>query len=251
MRYRKEIILIAVFLYNCGLTLGKVAEFLWQLMNVKLPRKTILLWDRKYSNIIKKFVERLKPKIKGRIHFDEVFLKVKGKQVYLWGAIDSKTKFRFSGPLTKTRSYEKGAKPLFRQVKHRSIGTPRRIVSDKLGHYKKGFDKYFRNSGVKLSHGVPIACKKYGLKYNNNAIERDQRRIRQFSNPKGSFQDDCSAEEQLTLYDSFHNYIFPHPELRGKTPAEMAGIHLSLGRNRLNSLIKIASREAPREHISH
>lgn len=132
MRYRKEIILIAVFLYNCGLSLGKVAEFLWQLMNVKLPRKTILLWDRKYSNIIKKFVDKLKPKIKGSVHFDEVFLKVKGKQVYLWGAIDRKTKFRFSGPLTKTRSYEKGAKPLFRQVKHGSIGTPPRIVSDNL-----------------------------------------------------------------------------------------------------------------------
>jgi transposase-like protein len=251
MRYRKEIILIAVFLYNCGLSLAKVAEFLWQLMNVKLPRKTILLWDRKYSNIIKNFVEKLKPKIKGSVHFDEVFLKVKGKQVYLWGAIDRKTKFRFSGPLTQTRPYEKGAKPLFRQVKYGSKGTPPRIVSDKLGHYKKGFDKYFRNGGAKLSHGVPIACKKYGLKFNNNPIERDQRRIRQFSNPKGSFQDHRSAEEQLSLYDSFHNYIFPHPGLRGRTPAETAGIHLSLGRNRLNSLIKMSSRGVPREHISH
>ena len=126
-----------------------------------------------------------------------------------------------------------------------------RVVSDKLGHYKKGFDKYFRNGGAKLSHGVPIACKKYGLKYNNNHIERDQRRIRQFSNPKGSFQDHRSAEEQLSLYDSFHNYIFPHPGLRGRTPAETAGIHLSLGRNRLNSLIKMSSRGVPREHISH
>jgi transposase-like protein len=96
MRYRKEIILEAVFLYNCEMSLSRVAEFLWQMRNVKIPRKTILLWDRKYSNIIKKFVEKLKPKIKGSVHFDEVFLKVKGKKVYLWGAIDRKTKFRFS-----------------------------------------------------------------------------------------------------------------------------------------------------------
>lgn len=161
MRYRKEIILITVFLYNCGLTPGKISEFLWKLMNLKLPRKTILTWDRRYPNLIKKFVEKLKLKIKGGVDFDEVFLKVKGKQVYFWGAIDNKTKFRFSGPLTRTRSYEKGAKPLFRQVKHRSIGTPPRAVSDKLRHYKKGFNKYFRNSGAKLSHGVPIACRNY------------------------------------------------------------------------------------------
>jgi len=209
--------------------------------NIRVPRKTILLWDRKYSNLVKKFVEKLKPKIKGSVHFDEVFLKVRGKRVYLWGAIDRKTKFRFSGPLTKARTYKDGAKPLFQNVKYNSIGEPPRIVSDKLGHYKRGYNKFFRSKEVKLSHSVPIACKKYGLKYNNNPIERDQRRIRQFTDPKGSFQEIQSAEEQLYFYDVFHNFVFPHIELNGKTPAEKASINLPLGRNRLSGLINLAT----------
>jgi len=247
MRYRKDIILLAVFLYNCALSLSKVAEFLWQMMNIKVPRKTILMWDRKYAQLVKKFVDKLKPHIKGSVHFDEVFLKVKGKTAYLWGAIDRKTKFRFSGPLTNARTYERGAKPLFYKVKHGSCNLPPRIVSDKLEHYRRGYNKYFLNTGVKLTHGVPIACKKYGLSYNNNSIERDQRRVRQFTNPKGSFQDRHSAEVQLHFYDTFHNYIFPHSGLDGHTPAEEAGIKLLLGRNKLQGIIKIASREALRE----
>jgi transposase-like protein len=250
MRYQKEIILIAVFLYNCGLSLSRVVEFLWQTKNVKLPRKTVLLWDRKYSAIIKKFVDKLKPHIKGSVHFDEVFLKVNGKNAYLWGAIDRKTKFRFSGPLTKARSYKDGAKPLFQKVRDGPEGVPPRIVSDKLGHYRRGYNKYFRNSGAKLSHGVPIACKKYGLKYNNNPIERDQRRIRQFTNPKGSFQAHQSAQEQLYLYDAFHNFIFPHQGLDGKTPGDKAEINLPLGRNKLLGMIKLASRDVPTTGIS-
>lgn len=244
MRYRKETILCAVFLYNLGLSLSKVSNFLWQMKNVKVPKKTVLLWDRKYSDMIKEIVKKLKPRIKGSLHFDEVFLKVKGRTVYLWGAIDKKTKFRFSGPLTAARSYEKGTKPLFYHVKHNTEGMPKRIVSDKLGHYKRGYNKYFLNSGTKLSHGVPIGCKKHGLKFNNNSIERDNRRIRQFTDPKGSFQEIHSAEKQLFLHDVFHNFIIGHPALHGKTPAEASDILLALGRNKLYGLIKMASREA-------
>ena len=58
---------------------------------------------------------------------------------YYWHAKDNKTKFKFSGNLT-TREYEKGSKPLFKQIKQRCYeqfmqrkdNKPIRFVTDGL-----------------------------------------------------------------------------------------------------------------------
>ena len=42
----------------------------------------------------------------------------------------------------------------------------------------------------------------------------------------------------MNLRDVIYNYINPHQELGGKTPAEMANINLKLGRNKLLKLIR-------------
>ncbi len=45
------------------------------------------------------------------------------------------------------------------------------FVCDGFENYKTAFMKYFYRV-CKLNFGVPIACKKYGLKHNNNPSER-------------------------------------------------------------------------------
>ena len=89
-----------------------------------------------------------------RIHLDEVYHKVKGKDVYRWSAKDKDTKYRLYGKLTEKRDYETGAKPLFIHIKklcysqfleRKKLNKKIRFVTDKLAHYKKGFKKYFRN----------------------------------------------------------------------------------------------------------
>ena len=47
----------------------------------------------------------------------------------------------------------------------------------------------------------------------------------------------------MNLRRVIHNFVNPHQELREKTPAEMAEIFLSLGRNRLLSLIEYCARD--------
>jgi len=42
----------------------------------------------------------------------------------------------------------------------------------------------------------------------------------------------------MNLRDIIYNFVNPHQGLQGKTPAEMAGINLSLGRNKLLKLIR-------------
>ena len=53
MRFKKEIIVKAVHQHIDGFSLFKVQYHLWQHEGIKVSRKTILLWERKYSVFLK------------------------------------------------------------------------------------------------------------------------------------------------------------------------------------------------------
>ena len=53
MRFKKEIIAKAIHQHIDGFSLFKVQYHLWQHEGIKVSRKTILLWERKYSNFLK------------------------------------------------------------------------------------------------------------------------------------------------------------------------------------------------------
>jgi len=95
-----------------------------------------------------------------------------------------------------------------------------------------------------LSFGVPIACKKYNLEHNNNPIERyngkTSDRIKNIRSGFGSFE---GARCFMDLRRVIHNFINPNQQLKGKTPAEMAGINLNLGRNKLLKLARYLANE--------
>ena len=99
-------------------------------------------------------------------------------------------------------------------------------------HYKRAFNRSFYRI-AKLVHGVPIACKKYGLKHNNNPIERYNEDVKQRYKTMRGFKSFTSANAFLGLRRIIYNFV------RGnETRAMKAGIALDLGRNRLQTLIK-------------
>ena len=169
-------------------------------------------------------------------------------------AIDSKTKFilahLFVDKRTKKRCYEflKQIKDTcylqilerYKKEKHKKVKKRKLIkfVCDKFANYKSAFDKLFRRV-AKLNFGVPIACKKYNLEHNNNYIERYNGKTKdRIKNIRGGFGSFEGAKAFMDLRRVIYNFVNPHQELKGKTPAEMAGINLKLGRNKLLNLIK-------------
>ena len=95
------------------------------------------------------------------------------------------------------------------------------------------------NRVAKLSFGVPIACKKYGLEHNNNPIERYNGKIKdRIKNIRSGFKSFDDAKCFMDLRRTIHNFVNPNQQLNGKTPAEMAEINLKLGRNKVLNLIK-------------
>ena len=166
--------------------------------------------------------------------------------MYRWRAKDSKTKFKLFGLLTEQRSYENGTKVLFKSIKNKCYsqfierakqGKKIIFVSDKLGHYKKGFNKYFRFV-AELRFGISIKQKKHGYKHNNNVIERDNREVKQRYHSMIGFKELNSANTILDLLDTYNNYV---EETKNKTPAQRAGIELCLGKKyQFLNLIKVS-----------
>lgn len=128
---------------------------------------------------------------------------------------------------------------VFLQEKHK-LPKERKLVtfvSDKLWQYRTAFNRYFYRI-AKLVFGVPIACRQYGLKHNNNPIERHNGDIKQRYKTMQHFKSFASAEAFLTLRRMVYNFVRIHQGLK-RTPAEAANIGLELEKNRLLNLIRL------------
>lgn len=126
--------------------------------------------------------------------------------------------------------------------KHKSKENRKLItfVSDGFENYKSGATKHFSKVS-KIVFGVPIACKKHGLKHNNNPVEKYNQEIKdryKTTRHWGSFE---SAKSTLKMRQIIHNFVNPHMELKGKIPYEAAKINIKLGCNKLLEIIHFAS----------
>src|SRR3989344_1135692 len=182
-----------------------------------------------------------------------LFLKQKKNKHYRWVSKDRKTKFRIFALSTRKREYDKGVKKMYKNIKYRFYdqfilakkkNKKFNFTTDKLAHYKKGFNKYFRNVAT-LTHGVSIACKKHKLKHNNNCIERDHQYSRKLENNARGNKSFQGVTALFCLGDIYYNFIDKQKlesEKRWRTPGERAGIKLNLGdKYQLLNIIKLAS----------
>lgn len=81
--YPGEIIALVLHLFVEGLSLSKIREIVYQHHGYKPADSTILDWVKSYSKLLKRFERKHmpKPRVKGRIHLDEVELKVGKKSI--------------------------------------------------------------------------------------------------------------------------------------------------------------------------
>jgi transposase-like protein len=186
-------------------------------------------------------------------------VKVKGDDCFDLNCIDSVTKYTTAHLFVEKRTIKKCIEFLsqikitcynqillkyyiekYKKIKKRKLVT---FVCDGFSNYKTAFNKLFYRV-AKLQFGVPIACKKYNLEYNNNPIERYNGNIKdRLNGMRSQFKSFEGAEAFMNLKDIIYNFVNPHQQLQGKTPAEMAEIFFPLRRNKLLELIRYMSKE--------
>ncbi|MFH0837010.1 MAG: DDE-type integrase/transposase/recombinase [Candidatus Aenigmatarchaeota archaeon] len=191
---------------------------------------------------------------------DEKYIHVGNKHGYDLNAIDSKTKYVLAHSYVVERSFQNCVSFLrqiketcyeqiletYEKEKHKPTKKRKHItfVSDGFENYRTSFNKLFYRT-CKIVFGVPIACKKYGLKHNNNAIERYNGKIKDRTKNMRDFGNHEGAESFLNLRHIIHNFVNPHQGLKDKTPAEAANIDLRLERKKLLNLIKWVATRVP------
>jgi len=169
-------------------------------------------------------------------------------------AIDSRTKFVLAHSFVDKRTKKECIKflkqikdscyeqiiSIYKKEKHKKVKDRELIefTCDKFANYKTAFNKLFSRV-CKLNFGVPIACKKYNLSHNNNPIERYNGKIKdRIKGIRSGFKSFDDAGNFMDLRRVIYNFVNPHQELQGNTPAEESGIDLELERNKLLGLIK-------------
>jgi len=166
-----------------------------------------------------------------------LFLRLK-KNAYQWVAKDRKTKLRILSFSSEKRDYESGCKKIFKTLKNKyheqflkakKKGSKFVLTSDKYAGYKKGHKKFLYRL-VRLNHGVPIKCKKYKLKKNNNCIERDHQYSRALEKISRGHKNIKTSSALFDIGDIYYNYI-DKQKLNGekmyRTPAERAKIKIN------------------------
>jgi putative transposase len=133
-RYPVEIINHCVWLYfRFPLSFREVEELMLE-RGVVVSYETIRRWCDKFGQAYANDLRRRRPQPGDKWHLDEVFIRINGRQHYLWRAVDQHG--NVLDVLVQSRRDALAAKKFFRRLLKGSEYVPRVIVTDKLGSYQ-------------------------------------------------------------------------------------------------------------------
>ncbi len=156
-RFPPEIINYAVWLYYRFNLSHRDIEDLVAERCITVSREAIRLWCIKFGAL---YARRLRRKHRGygdTFFIDEVFVKINGKQYYLWRAVDQDGEVVDVYPQAKRdgAAAKRFFKRFFKRLLRNHGGEPRKIVTDKLRSYGVSHEATrIRERGMRRSKSV-------------------------------------------------------------------------------------------------
>ena len=190
-RFPPDFISYAVWLYYRFNLSHRDIEDLLAERGIIVTRESIRLWCIKFGTI---YTRRLKRQHRGygdTFYIDEVFVKINGKQHYLWRAVDQ------DGEVVDVYLQSKrdgaAAKRFFKRLLRSHGGDPRKIVTDKLRSY-----------GVAHRELIPesIHCI---MQYANNRAEQSHESTRVRERGMRRFKSIRQAQRFVTAHAAVSN----------------------------------------------
>ena len=155
--------------------------------------ETIREWGRRFGRQFANELKRRRPRPGDKWHLDEVFIRIGGKQHYLWRAVDQDG--HVLDILVQNRRNTRAAKRFFRKLLRGLQYVPRVIVTDKLKSYAAAKRKVLPHVEHRQS------------KYLNNRVEvshqptrrreRQMQRFKSARHPSSSFPPASQAKPLL------------------------------------------------------
>ncbi len=235
MKASPQAITGAMQLYFTGESLRNVQKFL-RLEGVNVSHVAVYKWIQKYVGLMEKYLDRITPKVSDTWRADELFVKFKGNMKYVFALMDDETRFWLAHEVADSK-FIHDARNLLRHGSEFAGKKPLTFITDGLPSYSDAFKKEYRT--LKGPRAIHIRDIDYRKHLQNNKMERLNGEIRD----REKIMRGLKKPETPILrgYRIYHNYLRPHEGLKGKTPAEAAGIRIE-GDNKWLTLIQNASR---------
>ena len=132
-RFPSEVISYAVWLYyRFPLSHRDVEELLAE-RGIQVSYESVRHWSIKFAALFAEELRRRETRSGKTWHVDEVFLRMNGRRVYLWRAVDEYG--QVLDILVQERWDADAAERFFRRLLEHQADAPERIVTDKLASY--------------------------------------------------------------------------------------------------------------------
>lgn len=231
MRYPVHIIITALSMFYLGKnSFRNIALILRLVFNVKVSHTTISNWCKSFApmfdNIRLELISSLDFN-SDEWHVDETVVKIRGVKYYIWFVVDSETRFVLGFHLSLHRDSTQ-AFSLLNSAKE--LGQPLAIVSDRYAAYDVPVKSIF--TGVKH-----IRVESFKDDISNNLIESFNHQFKAWYHTKQGFNSFLSANNLISTFVFFYNFVRPHSALNGLTPAQVAGLSLSKNQKRKYLLV--------------
>jgi len=173
-RFPPDVIRYAVWLYfRFTLSFRDVEELLAQ-RGIQVSYETIRCWTLKFGPPIAANLRRRRSPPSGRWHLDEMVVRIRGRRMFLWRAVDDEGEVL--DMLVQRRRNKHAALKLLRKLLKRQGVHPETITTDKLASYRAAA----RELGLSERH------RPGGMRANNRAenshvpIRRRERKMERF-----------------------------------------------------------------------
>ena len=191
-RFPPDIIRQAVWLYfRFTLSFRDVEEMLAQ-RGIDVSNETVRCWSLKFGRLFAQNLRRSRPKPTGRWHLDEVVVKIGGKRMWLWRAVDDEGEVL--DVLVQKRRNTRAALRLLRKLLKNQGIHPETFTTDKLASYGAAF----RKLGCRDRH-------RPGRMLGNNRAENSHLVIRRRERKQQKFKSQCSAQRFLSTHAAVYN----------------------------------------------
>src|SRR5215472_17353454 len=156
-----------------------------------ISHETVRSWVLKFGPVIARRLRRRRPRPSGRWHLDEMVLRIAGKRMYLWRAVDHEGEVL--DMLVQRRRDGRAALRLMRKLLRKQGFVPKLLVTDKLRSYGSAFRR------------LKLTCPhEQGLRKNNRA-ENSHQVVRRRERKMQRFKSARSAQRFLSMHAAVHN----------------------------------------------
>ena len=190
-RFPPEIIHQAIWLYlRFTLSLRDVEDLLAE-RGVAVSYETVRRWVNHFGPMIAADLRKRRLKPYTTWHLDEVYLKIDGRMVYLWRAVDAEGEVL--DVLVQSKRNKHAALKLMRKLLKKYAFVPERLVTDDLRSYSAAVRE------------LGIECRHERGRWKNNRAENSHQPTRRRERKMQRFKSPGSAQKFLSTHAAVYN----------------------------------------------